>query len=150
MYNILIYFISIILIAPLIILLLFVFYRISSNIFSGTSSLMRKLPQPPKYPLIGHAGKFDPKFVHLYTHECSTLIGTGINYGIWLLSEPVVVICDPFDMEFILGKGQHNFTKAEAYHQMLDWCIPHGMLITDGDECMYYSLYNRLLLYYIL
>jgi cytochrome P450 len=72
--------------------------------------------------------------IHEYVYEWTKKIGPGKNYGLWMLYEPSVVVNDPNDLYYILGKQQHQFTKAKVYGEMLDWSIPHNMLRTDGEE----------------
>ena len=119
---------------PLLILLLLLAYKLLHNVISGSSSAVWSLPSPPRYPVLGHLGKFSPGKIHEYAEEWTRKIGHGKNIGIWLAHEATVFVNDVEDLQFILGKGQHHFTKAEAYHDMLDWTLPHSMLITDGEE----------------
>lgn len=104
------------------------------NRFEGATGIVNSLPQPKKLPVVGHIGQFKPGLVHDYFLEKTREIGEGKNFGLHLMHEPAVVLNDPHDIQFVLGKGQHHFTKAKAYHQMLDWVIKHNMLITDGEE----------------
>ncbi|CAL1675695.1 unnamed protein product [Lasius platythorax] len=95
--------------------------------------LSRKLPNPPRVPILGHALLFaglSPetvlplalKYYEIYGSVASIQFGTRV----------VIYLSDPKDIEIILGSSVH-LDKAVEYRYFQPW-LGDGLLITTGDK----------------
>lgn len=150
--------IIIIILSPLLYVICNELYTVVKQYYNHTFEYASKLPSiPMKNTIVGHFGvqakvvndneqsNFDPAQLHLWLNAISrNMIGEGKTFKLRLLNRVVLVICNVHDSNHILNSRHTDFTKAELYKKMIGIVVPHAMLITDGEECMY-----ELSLYYI-
>jgi cytochrome P450 family 4 len=101
--------------------------------YHETYTLGMKLPGPPTLPLIGNTllflGKSPPQIL-------KTLEGLAKKYGrtvrIFVGPQLQVLICDPKDVEAILG-SQKLIDKSDEYEFIAQW-LGTGLLISSGKK----------------
>ncbi|XP_029155595.1 cytochrome P450 4g15-like [Nylanderia fulva] len=95
--------------------------------------LSRKLPHPPRVPILGHALLFagiSPETVlplALKYYETYGSVGS-IHFG----TRVIIYLADPKDVEIILGSSVH-LDKSIEYRYFQPW-LGDGLLITKGDK----------------
>jgi len=95
--------------------------------------LIKKLPNPPSVPILGHAlitlgmspENLLPKALEIYNEY-------GPVVSAYLGSRPIVFLTDPQDIEVILSSSVH-IDKAVEYRYFKPW-LGDGLLITTGDK----------------
>ena len=74
--NLIITLILSILVLPILCIIILGIANTLKNIYNGTAAIMRKLPMPPRYPLIGHIGMI----IYRLLQCCGQHTHTNIHY----------------------------------------------------------------------
>lgn len=91
---------------------------------------------PRGKPLLGNALDFVPARMHEWsisvTRNAQYCKDTTNNWLFYILSTPMIVVNNPYDLYYILGSHQKLFGKSDVYPMMLDWCSTGTLLQTNG------------------
>lgn len=95
--------------------------------------LAKRLPNPPSYPILGHAllsMGLSPETLLVVALELHKRYGSVIS--IYFGTRVIIALTDPKDVEIILGSSVH-LDKSVEYRFFQPW-LGDGLLITTGDK----------------